>query len=215
MFKFLLTPVLALSLLSPVKPLVKLFSRTSVETKASSSVVMITGVKEMQTIFGPQTGKYKCSGFYIDHNLILTAAHCVGTEMTASGVPVKLIKADEYYDLALLKTSLESDTWLEFRDEETKKDEVLTAIGHAYGWKPLSIFKVTVMLVNYSPEGDDAPCIIVRGTYIGGMSGGPVIDKNGKVVSIVQKGTDQVGCGVPVLLMRAFLLGVDTDEDGK
>ncbi len=45
--------------------------------------------------------------------------------------------------------------------------------------------------------------------FIGGMSGGPVVDDRGRMVSMVQQGKDGISAGVGVAVIRAFLLQAD------
>jgi S1-C subfamily serine protease len=50
------------------------------------------------------------------------------------------------------------------------------------------------------------PGIVVQGGYIPGMSGGPVIDKDGQVVGIIQQSDQNIGYGVGVDRISEFLL---------
>ena len=93
------------------------------------------------------------------------------------------------------------------RDDPVVKFEDLTAIGYAFGWDQALVLDVKVLLVSKAPVDNDTPGIIVRPGYIGGMSGGPVVDMNGQMVGIVQQANSGVGYGVPILIIRAFLLG--------
>jgi S1-C subfamily serine protease len=54
------------------------------------------------------------------------------------------------------------------------------------------------------PEGGiGGPFIGVDSGFIGGQSGGPVVDINGDVVSIVQRASDKLGIGVGASVIRA------------
>jgi S1-C subfamily serine protease len=48
-----------------------------------------------------------CSGALVARNVVLTAAHCVGKEMTFRGKPVLVLKSDPKMDLALLEAEID------------------------------------------------------------------------------------------------------------
>lgn len=210
--KALLLPlILSFSLLAPFKWVGNFFHQpASVVEIAQASLVRITGETETEGFFGPQRVRYSCSAFQIAPNRVLTAAHCVGEKMLGDGHGIRVLKVDKYYDLALLQS--EGKPSLEFRDKPVSRFEKLTAIGYAFGWTKLSTLNVTVLIENYAVQADAPVGIIVQGGYIGGMSGGPVVDDAGAVVSVVQRGSAQIGYGVSTLLVRAFLLGEDLFE---
>lgn len=184
-------------------------SHRKVVDRTMSSVVRITGTKDMDTMFGPMRASYVCTGFVINKHRVMTAAHCVGEAMTADGIAVKVLKADETTDLALLDVDTNKPA-LAFQDRPLERGDALTALGYGFGWTRILVLEVKVLLVDYTPPGTDlAAGMFVDGGYIGGMSGGPVVDANGKVVSIVQRSVEKAGYGVGTLMMKAFLLGTD------
>ncbi len=176
---------------------------------AASSIVRITGEATIVNPFeGFQKAQYVCTGEVIAPEKVLTAAHCLGDQMRADGVLVKVIDKDKYYDLALVSVPTAKPA-MHFRDRETFPYEALTAIGYAWGYDRLTAMDVHPVLVNIIPYPGEAVGILVQGGYVGGMSGGPVIDSNGDIVSIVQQRTeDGAGFGVGVTVIRAFLLGL-------
>lgn len=178
---------------------------THMVDRVSASIVKIRGEKDFDTFFGEVHGAYSCSGFVVAKHRVLTAAHCLGDNMTADGIAATPLIANEHYDLALLDVDTPKAP-LEIRDRPVTRFEALTAIGYGFGWDQLSAVPVTVTIVNQRTEGDGAPGIITHGSYIGGMSGGPVVDIAGRVVGIVQQSDEGAGYGVGTLLIRAFLL---------
>lgn len=184
--------------------------------RAMSSVLRITSV--VMTPFGE--GNAVCTGEVIAPKYVLTARHCLGEKMKADGYDAVPVKADDYYDLLLLKVKDTTRKPLTLSDEvpqecwvsDRSKCEHLTAIGYAYGNDYLIPISATVVKVNRPAPWEDqkttAPGILVSEPYIPGMSGGPVVNADGEMVGIVQQ-TDVLGWGVGTQLVKAFLLGVD------
>ncbi len=174
---------------------------TAILEQAAKSVYLIHAVKA-------EEGRVACSGFLIADSLVLTADHCVGDSMTVAGIAATVVSADEYYDLALLSAPVH-DTPLLFRDAPVTRFEFLAGIGHAYGWQRLLLLHVRVYYVDITPEKGMRPGILVKPGYIGGMSGGPVVDADGYVVGVIQASNHDLGYGVGVKLIRAFLVGLE------
>lgn len=177
--------------------------------RVQASVVRVTGEMDVDTFFGPMHGSYTCTGEVIALNRVLTAGHCIGERILADGVPIKgVLASDAYYDLALLDVSTQKP-FLTFRDEPVQRFEKVSALGYAFGFTQISVLDERVFLVNaIPPDSGNLPKILVQPGYIGGMSGGPVVDANGQMVGIVQQTGDNIGLGVGVLIIRAFLLVV-------
>lgn len=153
------------------------------------------------------------SGFFINEKgLAVTAKHVVegATYSMEVEVPgdtqkkhrVRIIKRSDHHDLALLQVAIDRPTpYLEIRDPHTlEPGEELWAIGN-----PLLAFKQTITKGNFSrmfPEADwkkeakmKRPPYQFRGDQvqfstpvIPGNSGGPVVDRNGRVIGVVSFG---------------------------
>lgn len=183
--------------------------------RAQSSIVRITGtVSEAEERLAWITDAgYVCSGFVIGPNTVLTAAHCIGSDIYADGVPVKVIRVDKTTDLALVEVKTDRAPLL-FRGDslctgELTRFEELNAIGYAWGWTKLTVLKVRAFLLDVSPYDGAAPGILTQGGFIGGMSGGPVVDVSGCVVGMVQQSNGSVGYGVGLPIISAFLRSSD------
>ena len=152
------------------------------------------------------------SGFFInDTGMAVTAKHVVKgvTYSMKAEIPgdkrkysVRVLKKSKKHDLALLQVSIKKPTrFLEIRDPKTlARGEDLYAIGN-----PLLAFKETVTKGTFSrmfPETDwkkeakmRRPPFKFRGEQVQfsapvvpGNSGGPVVDKEGKVIGVVSWG---------------------------
>lgn len=181
---------------------------TKMVDQVSSSVVRITGEADEMTMFGPEHVHYICSGEVIAPNRVLTAAHCVGENMLSDGVKAVALKIDKKTDLALLVTLTDKPA-LTFRNEDPIRFESLTAVGYAFGMEKLTALSVRVLIVSVAPFDDMVPGILVQPGYVGGMSGGPVVDADGVMVGIIQASADGIGYGVGNTLIKAFLVGQD------
>src|SRR3990167_5164102 len=106
----ILAPFIALTSLFSASPLTRMVDRVQ------SSVVRVTGERE--------TFHYICSGEVIAPARVLTAAHCLGGSMLADGQTVRVLKVDEYYDLALLET-ITTKPRLAFRDVPVQRLETM------------------------------------------------------------------------------------------
>lgn len=212
MFKLLTASLLAFSLLAPFKFVGKMFHPpASMEDRVASSLYRITGTAEVDTWMGPRRINYSCTGFQIAPDKIMTAAHCLGDDMKADGQPVKILAGDKYFDLALLEGGSNRPI-LQFRDKEVERWEALKSLGYGYGWNRLTVLDNKVILTRYKVVEDGPVGIVVQGGYIGGMSGGPLVDLSGKVVGVVQRSNNQIGYSVGSTIIKAFLL--DSGDDG-
>lgn len=174
---------------------------TRVIDRASASVLRINGIEDGLS--------YTCTGFVVAPQLVLTAEHCIGEKMLADGQPVTVLRESEKKtDLALLAVPTTKQPLI-LRESDLKRFDVVHGIGYAMGMDYLTVSFSRVNAVNRSPDRDDMlPGLIVMPGYMGGMSGGPVIDEDGLVVGMCQQSNKGVGYGVGTLIMRAFLVGL-------
>jgi S1-C subfamily serine protease len=152
-----------------------------------------------------------CTGVVIQKGLILTAAHCADSEegilaINADDAPTEIVAVDDSYDLAVLSSpAAERRPVLELGSGALMRGDHLTAIGYAGGGEFLVQMNGLLMLQAARVDEGLAPCIIANYIGIPGMSGGPVIDASGRLVSIVSRGITGVSCGMNTEILRVFL----------
>lgn len=154
---------------------------------------------------------YGCSAFAVSARKLVTAAHCYpdgAFHVYGDGVAVFPVKIDRDMDLAILLWDKIVPT-LELRLEPLIRHESVTGLGFGYSLAFPTITDHKVMMLNYTPDvGTIFPGTWFMGGFIGGMSGGPVIDKDGLVVGIVQRGSEFIGYGVDAKTIADFIDGV-------
>jgi len=163
----------------------------------------------VQSTFRLTNRKGGGSGFFInDKGLAITAKHVVqgatySMKAELAGqkkkYSVKIIKKSRKNDLALIRVMTKKPTpYLEIRKTDTLvRGEPVWVVGN-----PLLAFKETVTSGNFSrifPEKDFRKELKIKAPYkgdwvqfsapvIGGNSGGPVVDKDGRLIGIVSLG---------------------------
>lgn len=154
-----------------------------------------------------------CTGFVIhakirkedkDLTYVLTAAHCEAPKLWADQAEAAVVAKNTEKDLLVLAVEHLDRPALKLAKDDPNVGDQVGAFGHGYGLeKP--IFRLThISAQTYIPyQGIGGPLYMTDSTFVGGMSGGPVINAAGEVVMMVQRGTDSVGIGVGADTMRS------------
>lgn len=155
-----------------------------------------------------------CTGFVInahakdkddkDRDYVLTAAHCEAAKLFADQAPAKVIAKNTEKDLIVLEVEdLDRPAMIIARDNP-KVGEDVVSFGYGYGLEKPMLRKAMISSESYIPyEGIGGPIFFVDATFVGGQSGGPVVNGAGEVVMIVQRGTAAVGIGVGAEVLRS------------
>lgn len=156
--------------------------------------------------------KYGCSAWAIDVRKFVTAAHCIGDDMKLDGHPAFVIAQDNVLDLAVIVSDYVKPG-LTIRQAPLTRDESTIGLGYGFSWLFPTITHHKVMILSYTPSPEDIPTAGVwyYGPFIGGQSGGAVIDEDGLVVGVIQRGSDVVGYGIDSATLLMFLASVNAN----
>jgi S1-C subfamily serine protease len=147
-----------------------------------------------------------CTGFIINSKVkkdqdtltyVLTAAHCEAGKLFADQAEAKVVARNTEKDLLVLAVEHLDKPAMRLAQDNPKVGDELASFGYGMGLeRPL--FRIAhVSAETYIPyEGIGGPLFMTDATFVGGQSGGPVINAAGEVVMVVQRGTDSVGIGV-------------------
>lgn len=145
----------------------------------------------------------RCTAGFInaERHLWLTAAHCVSTigdpdaprmvyprDYHIAGYQARLIAVDLIHDLAILQTpNATAEVTLQLGDPPAWNDEV-SLNGYAWG-APQSLY-IHGRIANpfYWVEWFQKDYCLFTAMVIPGMSGSPIVNKKGKIISVLQIG---------------------------
>lgn len=151
----------------------------------------------LRSIVFIQDSEGACSGFVVDASKgwVLTAAHCLGGDnLTVDQVPSYPIRQNDM--LALIAIEPQTKPPLDIGDG-VKLGEPVNSYGWAYGQFLTLLSRHVAGFV----KGD----VILDNPIVAGMSGGPVLNQEGKVVGINQASTDRLAMVCGAKEIREFL----------
>jgi S1-C subfamily serine protease len=156
-----------------------------------------------------ESAQGSCTGFVInsdvkgDKDYVLTAAHCDGAQLYADGSDARVIYKDIKTDLIVLEIEDTGRAALRLAKDNPKQGEEVASFGFGYGFeRPMLRITHIADDQTYMPE-HGGPFIVTDATFVGGQSGGPVINAAGEVSMMVQLGTNSVGFGIGAEKMRS------------
>ncbi len=155
-----------------------------------------------------------CTGFLInsrakdrddnDVDYVLTAAHCEAAKLWADQAEAKVIAKNKEKDLIVLSIEDSGRPALKLAKENPPVGEEVASFGYGYGLEKPMLRLTHIAAETYIPyEGIGGPLFMTDATFVGGQSGGPVINAAGEVVMVVQMGTGSVGMGVGADTIRS------------
>lgn len=140
-----------------------------------------------------------------DKDFVLTAAHCDGAKLYADHVPARVIFKDDKRDLLVLEVEDLDRPALPLAKDNPKIGDEIASYGYGYALdRPMFRIAHISDTALYIPEGGiGGPFIATDTPFIGGMSGGPVVNNRGEIVLIVQRASNAMGIGVGADVIRA------------
>jgi S1-C subfamily serine protease len=149
-----------------------------------------------------------CTGFVIDkaRHHVMSAAHCDGDKLWVDRVAARVVSLDSKKDLMVLevKDLDPARPALALAVHDPERGQELMSCG--YGWAlERPFFRVAHVAdngVQIPEEGIGGPFIGLDSAFVGGQSGGPVVNLAGEVVMIVQRASSTVGIGVGADVIR-------------
>lgn len=183
-----------------------LLSQVSVLADAWQDVVKKV---EKAVVYIEVQGEGACTGFVInsEKKYVMTAAHCYGEKLWVDRVTASIVSLDTKQDLMVLEVKdldpAKNQIALAAKNPEIRQDVMSVGFGYALE-RPQ--FRSTTVSDNalIADVGIGGPFVAVSTSFTPGQSGGPVVDINGDVVSIVQRGDGgTLGLGVGAEMINA------------
>lgn len=174
MTKAFLTLLLSVSLILPSSSL----SAWPVE-RVLKSIIPITVQLNPDKTMG-------CSAFSIkpEEGLFVTAGHCTAGALTAGRVTFGVVEVDKEADLAVIQADGLNIPALQVA-HPPKRGASYHAVGYPAGI-PNPVLVPSVFQGEFPILGEESAVFV--GNTLPGMSGGPIVDDNGIVVSVVLAG---------------------------
>jgi S1-C subfamily serine protease len=165
-------------------------------------------------------GQHVCAGFVI-HELkgyVLTAEHChryttqdengekverINPYIQVDGTPSYVVRAWPDADLMVVALTPATKPSLDYRRKPIRKGLPVAALGHAYALMTSTLL-VGVVAVPEANWDKDGLWLTVDRHSIGGMSGGPLFDEEGRVLGIMQMTDDRTYTSRPLAQILAL-----------
>lgn len=140
---------------------------------------------------GPDVG----TSFVISRDTVLTAAHVVSGEDTCSvdGKDAKVTFEDDKIDVAVLHVDLGDGPIMQTSCEGFKGGEEYFAVGYAQGADfAMQLLRARGTYKDVQTDREELEHgAKLDGRVFPGMSGGPIVDTNGRVTGVVSAGTEE------------------------
>ena len=154
-----------------------------------------------------------CTAFVINQekHYLMTAAHCDAGDkgiLWVDSVPSHVIMLDSKRDLMVVeaKDLDPSRPALHLAEKNPERGQDVMSVGYGYALERPFFRQAHVQDDAMKlPDVNGGPFVSTDSPFVGGQSGGPVVDIEGKVVLIVQRGdSGTTGLGVGVETIRQY-----------
>lgn len=172
--------------------------------KVEPSVVRLVG------FHGEDESVSTCAAFSIHQatGYLLTAAHCLAPELSIHApnggkYVASVVWGSEALDLLVLQSGWHGKA-LRPRAPDMVRGLEAGALGHAYGLSTRYFAAGFVAYLGALPEWEENGMnwrdgwLLISAPFIVGMSGGPIFDREGRVMGMVQRTSDRTGFGRPI-----------------
>ena len=152
-----------------------------------------------------------CTGFVIDttRKYVMSAAHCYNLDtetIWVDRVKGKVVSLDTKKDLMVLKVEdldpARPALKLAARNPERAQEVMSAGFGYALESAQFRLAHIADDQMMIPEDGIGGPFFSTDATFVPGQSGGPVVNYQGEVVMIVQRGSNSVGIGVGAEVIR-------------
>jgi S1-C subfamily serine protease len=155
-----------------------------------------------------------CSGFVVDaqKHYIQTAAHCDpggNGRLWVDNVAANIVAKDTKKDLAIFEVKNLDPTRpaLKLASSDPKIGDEVMSVGYGMALERPIFRKAMISdtALSIPEDGIGGPFIATDSAFVGGQSGGPVVNRNGEVVMIVQRASGTVGIGVGAEIIKEHM----------
>jgi S1-C subfamily serine protease len=143
-----------------------------------------------------------CSGFVVNEaeDFVLTAKHCGEDDpskpVVVDKIPGKVVATDVQKDLLIVHVPGIDKPALKFATTATVYGQAVASFGYGGGYERPMLRITTVSQPDaLVPDAGPGEWVQFGAGFIGGQSGGPIVNEAGEVIAIVQMSTPTMGIG--------------------
>ena len=141
-----------------------------------------------------------CTAFSIHQSrgYLMTAIHCLGPLLMVNSKLAQPIALFEQLDVAVIEANVHLPA-LSMRSSMTRAGDMVGGAGFGYGLKE-PIFRGGYVSHPQAQWGDSVVrWFVFDAPFVEGMSGGPVFDRQGRVITLIQRTDPKSGLGLSTL----------------
>lgn len=148
-----------------------------------------------------------CSAFSINEKkaYYLTAAHCYGRFISVGGHQAVVVYYNKASDLMVLEIAGERREALPHAKRSATLGQSVAGVGFANGWmvpsaKVGSVMVPKLRIQDHTDDGEmfDDDFLVTDFSFVGGQSGGPLVNADGQVVGVIQMANQFTGLSRPL-----------------